>query len=227
MKDEKRKRSMPWYVHLAICSGVAVVMYLAFWYFVTSPMRAETKQLEEQIAHLRQKNEAARIASQRINEVRAAYTAKMEEYDELKALLPEQREITNVLGDLQNRARSSNLVVRRFSPQEDFQKDFFSGKPVQVEVTSNFTNLREFYEQMARLQRIVSITDFKINQVPKQSSQKTIDAQFLLTAYYASPETLSQNPPQKPQTATAPGQAPAPGQPPVPGQAPMNAGAAK
>jgi type IV pilus assembly protein PilO len=225
MKDEKRKRSMPWYVHLAICSGVAIALYLAFWYFVTSPMRAETKQLQEQIAQLRQKNEAARIASQRINEVRAAYTAKMEEYDELKALLPEQREITNVLGDLQNRARSSNLVVRRFSPQDDFQKDFFSGKPVQVEVTSNFSNLREFYEQMARLQRIVSITDFKINQVPKQSSQKTIDAQFLLTAYYASPETLNQNPPQKSQAPAVPGQAP--GQPPVPGQVPLNSGAAK
>jgi type IV pilus assembly protein PilO len=220
MKDEKRKRSMPWYAHLAICSGVAIVMYLAFWYFVTSPMRAETKQLEEQIAQLRQKNEAARIASQRINEVRAAYTAKMEEYDELKALLPEQREITNVLGDLQNRARTSNLVVRRFSPQDDFQKDFFSGKPVQVEVTSNFANLREFYEQMAKLQRIVSITDFKINQMPKQNAQKTIDAQFLLTAYYATPETLNQNPPQK-------GQAPAPGQTPAPGQLPTNSGAAK
>lgn len=216
MEDKKKKGSKPWYVHLAIFGGVAVLMYVAFWYFVTSPMRAETKALEEDIARLRQKNEAARIASQRINEVRAAYTAKMEEYDELKALLPEQREITNVLSDLQDRARTSSLVVRRFSPQDDTQQDFFSGKPVQVEVTSNFTNLRQFFEQMAKLQRIVSITDFRINQTPKQNAKKTIDAQFLLTAYYATPETLNQNPPKpQGQTPGAPGQT-------TPGGAPVN-----
>jgi len=208
MKEEKKKQPMAWYVQLAICSVIALVIYGAFWYFVTSPTRAETKQIEDQVSQLRQKNEKARIASQRINEVRAAYAAKMEEYDELKALLPEQREITNVLRDLQDRARSSNLVVRRFTPQDDFQKDFFSGKPVQIEVTSNFSNLRDFFEQMGRLQRIVSITDFKINQLPKQNNVKTIDSQFLLTAYYSTPEVLKQNPP-KPQTP-AQGQAPLP-----------------
>lgn len=214
MEEKKKKASKPWYIHLAIFGGAAVLMYLAFWYFVTSPMRKETKETEEKVASLRQRNEVARIASQRINEVRAAYSAKMEEYDELKALLPEQREITNVLRDLQDRARTSSLVVRRFSPQEDIQKDFFSGKPVQVEVTSNFTNLRQFFEQMARLQRIVSITDFRINQTPKQNAVKTIDSQFLLTAYYATPETLNQSPPK-----TQQGQAPtngAPGNPPRP-----------
>jgi type IV pilus assembly protein PilO len=222
MKDKNQKASMPWYLQLAICSVVAVLLYLVFWNFVTKPMKAETTQLNEQIAQLRQKNEAARIASQRINEVRAAYAAKMEEYDELKALLPEQREITNVLHDVQDRARSSNLVVRRFSPQDDFQKDFFSGKPVQIEVTSNFANLRDFYDQMARLQRIVSITDFKINQVPKQTASKTIDSQFTLIAYYATPENLKQGAP-KPGQPGAPQQGKAPTQgvqtsPPLPGQ---------
>jgi hypothetical protein len=55
--------------------------------------------------------------------------------------------------------------------------------------------LREFYEQLAKLQRIVSITDFKINQTPEQTANKTIDAQFLLTAYYVSAERLQQQPP--------------------------------
>lgn len=215
MEEKKKKASKPWYIHLAIFGGAAVLMYVAFWYFVTSPMRAETKQTEEKVAGLRQRNEVAKIASQRINEVRAAYSAKMEEYDELKALLPEQREITNVLRDLQDRARTSSLVVRRFSPQEDIQKDFFNGKPVQVEVTSNFTNLRQFFEQMARLQRIVSITDFRINQTPRQNAVKTIDSQFLLTAYYATPETLNQSTPPKPQQGQAPTNG-APGNPPPP-----------
>ena len=86
-------------------------------------------------------------------------------------------------------------------------------KPVEVEVDSNFTNLRSFFESMAKLPRIVSITDFKINQLDKQTETKTLHAQFLLTAYYAAPTDIN----AKPQPAT-PGQpaAPAPGQPAAP-----------
>lgn len=209
----KKLQSLAWYLQLAIFSGIALLIFGCFWNFVTSSMRADTKELEDQIAVLKQQNEAARIASQRINEFRADYQRKQEEYEELKALLPEQREITNVLQNLQDRARATNLSLRRFTPKDDFQKDFCSGKPVEVEVTSTFANLRSFYEELAKMQRIVSITDFNIKQSPDQTVNKTIDAQFLLTAYYVSPQQLQQGKP------TAPQQAPGTQQPAAPAPA--------
>lgn len=198
-------KQIAWYYQLLIFVGLAVVVYVGFRYLVTSGTRAETQTLKDQIALLAQQNEGARIASQRLNEFKVAYNNKQQEYDELKALLPEQREITSVLAGLQDRARGSKLSLRRFTPKDDIQQDFYSGKPVEVEVTSTFANLREFFDQMARYQRIVSITDFRINQTSQQTSNKSIDAQFLLTAYYVSAEKLQQKP--------AAGTPPAPGTP--------------
>jgi len=101
--------------------------------------------------------------------------------------------------------------VMRFSPRDDSNQNGIQAKPVEVEVDANFNNLRAFYEKMAQLPRIVSISDFKINQLDKQKADKTIHAQFLLTAYYADPEAL--NKPAAPQPGQ-PGAAPAtPGQP--------------
>ncbi len=205
----KKLQSMAWFYQLALFGGIALLIFFCFWNFVTSGMRRETKELEEQVTSLKQQNEVARIASQRINEFRADYTRKQEEYEELKALLPEQREITNVLQNLQDRARSTNLSLRRFTPKDDFQKEFYSGKPVEVEVTSTFSNLREFYEELAKMQRIVSVTDFNIKQTPVQNRNKTIDAQFLLTAYYVSAEKLQQKP-AAPKSAPVPPPAAAP-----------------
>ena len=76
-------------------------------------------------------------------------------------------------------------------------------KPVEVEVNSNFSNLRAFFESMAKLPRIVSITDFKVNQLDKQTDTSTIHAQFLLTAYYSAPADQPQ-PAAKPGTPGAP-----------------------
>jgi type IV pilus assembly protein PilO len=210
-------KNLKWHFQLIILVSIAAVMFLSVWYLVTSETRAETAVLQEQVEQLKSKNEAARIATQRINEFRAIYATKAEEYEELKVLLPEQREITNVLQGLQDTANGSRLLVMRFSPRDDTTQDTIMAKPVEVEVDANFNNLRAFFDSMARLPRIVSITDFKINQLDKQNAAKTIHAQFLLTAYYAAPTDLD----AKPGQPGAPGAAPAAGQvPPAPGAAP-------
>jgi len=193
-------KNLQWHFQLLLLVGIATLIYLSVWYFVTSVTREEIRVKNEEIATLQAKNEAARVATQRINEFRALYASKAVEYEELKVLLPEQREITNVLQGLQDNARDSRMIVMRFSPRDDTQQDVIMAKPVEIEVDSNFTNLRAFFDKMAKLPRIVSVSDFKLNQLEKQTAEKTVHAQFLLTAYYADPEAMN-----KPVVAAKPG----------------------
>lgn len=196
-------KNLQWHYQLILLVGIAALLYTTVWYFVTSETRAQVAELNSEVSQLQAKNEAARVATQRINEFRALYASKVQEYEELKVLLPEQREITNVLQGLQDNAKDSRLIVVRFSPRDDSKQDSIMAKPVEVEVDSNFNNLRAFYDRMAKLPRIVSVTDFKINQLDKQTAEKTIHSQFLLTAYYADVEALNKPAAAKP---AAPGQ---------------------
>ncbi len=219
----EKLKGLAWYYQLAILFGIGLAMIGGVYYFYTSGVRAETAGINEQVAQLQGKNQAAQVATQRINEFRSLFASKQAEYDELKVLLPEDREITNVLQGLQETARGSRLIVSRFSPRDDTQQDFVMGKPVEIEVDSNFNNLRDFFDKMAKLQRIVSITDFSLKQLDKQSAEKTLHAQFLLTAYYASPENLA----TANQPAPAKPGAPVPAKPAAPAPAAPAAPAAK
>ena len=151
---------------------------------------------------LQKANMEMQLASQRLNDFRAMYKNKQEELEELKALLPEQRELTNVLQGIEDRARSTGLSVRHFTPKDDVQQDFYSGKKIDVAVQSSFSSLRAFFDQMARYQRIVSITNFEIKQLDNQAPSKTVEARFDLTAYYVSAENLQK-------AAAKPGASPA------------------
>jgi len=207
--------SIPWYARLLIFVAMAGVVYGAFWYFVTSGTRKETKGLQEQISVLQKANTEAQIASQRLNEFRTSYKNKQEQLEELRALLPEQRELTKVLEGIQDRARTTGLSLRKFSPKDDVQQDFYSGKRIDVSVQSSFAGLRSFFDQMAHYQRIVSISNFEIKQLEKQASNKTVEARFDLTAYYVSSEKLQKQaqsgaPPAAPTAAQAAQQAAAP-----------------
>jgi len=199
---------IPWYVRLGIFVIIAVSVYAGFWYFVTKGTRNDTKGLMDQVSALQKANAEAQIASQRLNEFRTTYKNKQEELEELRALLPEQRELTKVLEGIQDRARTNGLSLRKFVPKDDVQQDFYSGKRIDVSVQSSFAGLRAFFDQMAHYQRIVSITNFEIKQLDKQADSKTVDARFDLTAYYVSSEKLQK------QAATQPN-APAPQATPV------------
>jgi Tfp pilus assembly protein PilO len=126
----------------------------------------------------------------------------------LKALLPEQRELTTVLANVQDKARGK-LTLRKFTPKEDEQQDIYAAKPVEILVTGSYNQIGQFFSQMASYQRIVSITDFKVSKlkdalVKDKKDGKTVEATFTLKAYYVAPEKLA--------PAPAPGQ-PAPAAP--------------
>jgi type IV pilus assembly protein PilO len=213
----ERLKNLEWYWQLLILVTAGAIVWFLVYYFFTSETRAEIASLNDQIEQLKAKNQAAQQATERINEFRALYATKQAEYEELKVLLPEEREITNVLQGLQDTARESRLIVMRFSPREDVQQEGLMAKPVEVEVDSNFNNLRVFFDRMAKLPRIVSITDFSLRQLQEQTADRTLHAQFLLTAYYAAPENLNtpSNAPAKPGSTPVPPSAnvPPPGQP--------------
>jgi type IV pilus assembly protein PilO len=237
----EKLKQLPFHWQLLVLVGAAALVYYGFYSFVTSGIYTDAAAVREQAESLHQRNEQARIATQHIEEFRQLYAAKISQYEELKVLLPEQREITNVLQGLQDTARESNLTMLRFSPRDDVpytppaaasvpgqptaaappapapgapapappapavaSASFITAKPVEVEISSNFNNLRAFYERVARLPRIVSITDFQIAQLPKQQGDKTLKSQFLLTAYYATPESAKQQLAPKPAAPAPP-----------------------
>jgi type IV pilus assembly protein PilO len=191
MSRIEQLQEKPWYIQLALFGLVATLLYAAFWYFVTSGVRASTGELEGQVAQLRQQNAIAQAASQRIHEHRAAFERAQNDYNELRALLPEQRELTNVLQNIQQLAQR-RLTVESFRPKEDTQQDSFPAKPIEVSVSGTYNNIGAFFAQMAALPRIVSVSNFTITRRPvnDQSSGATVGATFTLSAYYVSPEGL-------------------------------------
>ncbi len=104
-----------------------------------------------------------------------------------------------MLQGIQDRTRD-RLSVRRFTPKEDEAQDFYSSKSIEVEVTGAYNNVGTFFAQMASYQRIVSISEFKIKGLDDkdQKTGKTVDAQFMLKAYYASAEKLQNTTPPAP-----------------------------
>ena len=116
-------QSMPWYLRLMMFVAVAGVMYAGFWYFVTRPTRAETEKFKTKLHSFCQRTRRPKSPRNDLNEFRRSIKRGKEEYEELKALLPEQRELTMVLQGVQDRARGNGLVLRNSLPRKTCSKE--------------------------------------------------------------------------------------------------------
>lgn len=200
MEKLKLLQNKPWYLQLVAFAVLGGLLYYGFSYFMTSGTRAETAEVQAKVDELQAGNARAQAAQQRLNEFSAAHARVQSDYEDLKALLPEQSEITTILANIQDRARGQ-LSVRKFAPKSDEQQDFYSSKLIEVGVSGSYNKLGSFFSQLASYQRIVSITDFKLTGLDKKkpedkdqiSKGRTVNAEFKLKAYYASPAHLQKS----------------------------------
>ena len=60
-------KNLQWHYQLLLLVSIATLTYGSVWYFVTSVTREEVRLKNEEVDALQAKNEAARVATQRIN----------------------------------------------------------------------------------------------------------------------------------------------------------------
>ena len=181
---------LPWYFQLLIMLAVAGGILYGFDYLVLSATAAETRQQSEKLDQLRSQNQQAAVVQSRITEFKARFEQLKVEYEQSKQLLPEAVELSRVLENVQTLAKNK-LVVKSFVPQDEQQKDFYRVKPIKVEVLGTYPNLETFFQQVADLRRVVNISGAEIKGVQDQRENISLEASFIVSAFFAEPQDIN------------------------------------
>jgi type IV pilus assembly protein PilO len=119
----------------------------------------------------------------RLNEVRsvAANIAKFEE--EIAALerklkialrqLPDSKELPVLLTDVNTLGKSSGLEMKAFRPSAEVKRDFYAEVPIEIEFVGKFHDIAMFFDQVAKLPRIVNVSELDIK-IDEESAVETV-----------------------------------------------------
>ena len=205
---------MAWYYQMGVLMLLAAMLIWGGDLLLYSEKRAQTVKLHEQIQQLRHKNEQGSIIRQNLAATELTLKEKREEMDRLRDLLPDSVEISRVYDNIKDFLREQRLELKRFMHQKTAPADFYTAQPIQVEITGSYDNLGQFFSRLGFYSRIVSVTDVEVKSAEDNAQElgRSINAQFVVTAYYISPDNLEKLTMKKPAPPPlTPGQAP-PGQ---------------
>jgi type IV pilus assembly protein PilO len=205
---------LTWYYQMGVLLVLAGLLFFAADYLLYSDKRAETGKIKEQVETLKAKNQQGSIIRQNLADTEKTLKEKREEIDRLRDLLPDAVEISRVYDSIKDFLREQRLELKRFVHLKAAPADFYTAQPIQIEVTGSYDSLGQFFSRLGFFTRIVSVTEVEVKQAEDNAQEvgRSINASFVVTAYYIAPENLERLTMKKPVAPPAAGSTPPAGQ---------------
>jgi Tfp pilus assembly protein PilO len=134
------------------------------------------------------------LAVESVEDVRQRIDAYRASLGVLRALVPEQTEVANLIDDINIRAKVRGLNVTNFVPSTPVPgPEPFDTHVYQFSVTGRYNQVGEFLTDVASLRRIIVATDVAIARASAQSSRvfgdtlSMLEARFNMRTYVKAP----------------------------------------
>ncbi len=147
---------------ILICAGTFLLLGALFFYFIYMPKASKINKLETQFDDLQVKLTKARAAARDFDKYQKKYKEAQANFKLALQLLPDKKEIPNLLESISKSGTRSGLEFLLFKPETEVSKGFYAEIPVKIQVMGGYHNLAMFFDQVARLSRIVNISNIKI-----------------------------------------------------------------
>jgi type IV pilus assembly protein PilO len=190
---------LPWYAQLGAFLVLACAGIGAFYWYYEMDVRAEIQTRHQQLEMLRADIAKGRTTAQKLPEFRSQVGDLESRLESLRAVLPEEKDVADLLRRLQTVAAQSNLTIKGFKPAPIVTKQLHAEWPITLELDGNYHNLALFFDRVGKFTRIVNITDLSVKGKDRPTPNSTITATCVATTFVL----LDKPAPPKPGAAPA------------------------
>ena len=169
---------------IAICAGTFLLLGGLFFYLIYMPKAGKINELKKDYDDLEVKVTTAKAAAKDFDKHQRRYKEARARFRLALQLLPDKKEIPSLLESISKSGRRSGLEFLLFKPEKEVSKDFYAEIPVKIQVTGGYHNLAMFFDQVARLSRIVNISNIKIKGIKGSKKAGTcLEASCVATTF--------------------------------------------
>ena len=174
---------LPWYAQVGAFVALAVAACGAFYYYFELPAQADMVARKTQLSALRADIGKGLTTAKQLPQFRAEVADLQARLDNLKAVLPAEKDAADLLRRMQTVATQSNLTIKSFKPQPTLTKQLHAEWPISLELDGTYHNLAIFLDRVGRFTRIVNISGVDVKGKEKPDPNSTITASCVATTF--------------------------------------------
>ena len=177
---------MPWYGQVVAFAALGAGAAGAFWNFYAQGANQAIAAQQAQLTSLHAEIDRGHAAELRLPEFRRELASLEAQMSHLRAVLPDERDVADLLRRVQGMATQSNLTILGFTPQNISKKTMYVEWPIGLRLEGSYHDLGVFLERISKFPRIINVSNLKVKAIDKRCncpSTMTITAELTATTF--------------------------------------------
>ncbi len=174
---------LPWYAQVGAFVALALGGVGAFYYYYEMPFRADMVSREGQLTALQGDISKGLTTAKKLPEFRAQVTDLESRLENLRAVLPEEKDAADLLRRMQTVATQSSLTIKTFKPAPTVTQTLHAEWPIHLELDGTYHNLAIFFDRVGKFTRIVNISAVDVRGKDRPEPNSTITASCTATTF--------------------------------------------
>jgi len=197
---------LPWYGQIGAFVALSAAATGVFWYWYAQPAQASIATRNAELATLRADIDRGLATARQLPEFRRRVADFQIQLERLRDILPEERDVADLLRRVQAMATQSNLTIRGFTPQAVATRELHAEWPIGLQLEGTYHDLGGFLERISKFPRIINVNAITIRARENATGAATITAQCTATTF-----VLIEPPAAAPEAPAGRGRGAAPG----------------
>jgi len=170
-------------IKVAIVAAILLLPIVIFYFFFYQPKAVKITSLTNKTVQLKREVQEAKAKAANKEQFEIELAEAQKEFEKMAVLLPKDKEIPKLLKDISSLGRNAGLDFFTFKPLAERPKDFYAELPVSINVRGPYHNMGFFFDQVSKLERIVSVTNIKMSSPKKEGGEMLLKSDCKLVTY--------------------------------------------
>ncbi len=168
---------------LIIFGMLCVLAIAGAWQVSIGPNASELETRRAHLANLEAEIVRVQSITDKLPELQREVKALEISLRETTAAIPEEKDPQDVLRNLHDVAADSSLDIASFKPSPIVDKAQYSEWPIQLTFEGGFHDLGRFFDRLANMARLISVSDIDIKTKTKPNGRGSVTVSCLATTF--------------------------------------------
>jgi len=162
-----------------------VYFFTSFMPFFFQPLKARVNTLDSEYDKISAELEKARKTVNSLARLEEEYERLHEKWMAAQSLLPQEREVAQLLRKVTRAGSQSGIRFELFEPQIPVTKEFITENPVKIRIRGEYHEVGVFLSKVANLDRIINVTGLRVKPFKDKENTGgfTVEAEMTMTAF--------------------------------------------
>ncbi|MBK5296138.1 MAG: type 4a pilus biogenesis protein PilO [Vicinamibacteria bacterium] len=174
---------LPWKAQVGVFLAIAVAALGGFYWYYVQDVRARHATEQAKLDRLRADITKGSATARQLPQFRQEVGELEARLANLRAVLPEEKDVGDLLRRIQTLATQSNLQIKGFKPAPIVTRQMHAEWPINLELDGTYHNLGVFFDRVGKFSRIINVGAVKIKAKEKPAPGSTIGVLCTATTF--------------------------------------------